>query len=143
MAIVSRPIWSPDPVTSLPSCTTIEFAVIPGVFADSGIVVEYVLHSEHAEYLAGTKPPALSNDETNGSDPTTPDLEPNKRGRALIVDRYRGARFNQPFQIKRMLCLSKTPGGTPGLSSITVTVSDVQSNGSPTDPFVQSAMIRL
>jgi hypothetical protein len=143
MAIVSKPIWSPDPVTSLPSCTTIEFTVIPGVFADSGIIVEYVLHSAQAEYLAGTKPPGLSDDEKNGSDPTTPDLEPNKRGRALLVDRYRGARFNEPFQITRMLCLSKTPGGTPGLSSITVTVSDMQSNEVPTDPFVQTAMIRV
>ena len=143
MAIMSKPTWSPNPVLALPALTTIEFIVIPGVLAEDGIVIEYVLHSEHAEFQAGPKPPALSDDEASGSVPTAPDLEPNKRGRALLVERYRGARFNEPFHIKRALSVSKTPGGTPGISTMTVTVSDMQSSGAPTDAFVKSVTIGL
>ena len=143
MAIVSKPVWSPKKVTSLPVCTTVEFTVIPGLLAEDGIVVEYVLHSKHAELQAGPKPPALSDDESDGSEPTAPGLEPSKRGRALLVDRYRGALFNTPFPIKRALCLMKTPGGTRGFSSLTVTVSDMPKTGAPTDAFVQSVTIRL
>jgi len=143
MAVLSVPKWRPDPVGALPAATTIEFTVIPGVLAQEGIVIEFVLHSLRAEFRDGAAPPALADDERAGSDPTTPDLVPQKRLSALIVDRYPRATPDMPLVIKRMLPLQALAGGSSGVASITVTVSDVQVGGIPTDAAVQTKLIGL
>lgn len=143
MAVASVPRWTPDPVPVLPSCTTIEFIVIPGFFAQEGIVIEYVLHSMRAQFADGPALPGLSAGELAGSAPVPPELQPRQRSGTLIIDRYPNAKRDTPFSIKRALCLRSLPGSTPGIATITVTVSDVKTGGAPTDVFVQSQTIAL
>lgn len=143
MAVASVPRWTPDPVAVLPATTTIKFIVIPGFFAQEGILIQYALHSMRAQFADGPAPPGLLDDERTGSTPTLPDLTPKQRSGTLIVDRYLTAKPDTAFPITRALSLKALPGSTPGIATITVTVSDVKTGGAPTDVFVQSQTISL
>lgn len=143
MAFLSAVQWTPDPVPALPAETQITFTVTPGVFADEGIVIEYVLHSLRAQFTNVPAPPALADNERTGSTPTTPDLVPKQRSGVLIVDQIPDAKPKTKLAITRVVNLVEIVGSTPGIASITVTVSDLKAGGIPTDVKAKSALISL
>jgi hypothetical protein len=143
MAVLSVPQWSLEQIVTLPAASKVTFKVIPGVFAQKGIAIEYVLHSKRAQFQDGAVPPALREDERTGSQPTVPDLVPRERSTILVVDRIPGAKPNDTVSITRTLSLSAVTNPSPGIASITVTVSDVRLDDTRTDGMVQSATIVL
>lgn len=148
----TAPQWSPDPVSSLPSATTITYTVKPGPFADRGIQIEYELSSAKACFETFSGAPPIPTEESDGSLPkgadkscteATEGLAACSREAFRIVDRYPAATSGAPLQITRVLRLQALPGGSSTFSQIKVSVSDVTTSGATTIPRSRLASVRI
>jgi len=142
MAFVTKPVWTPATVGSLPETTKVAFEVVPGIMAEKGVAVEYKLRSRRGRCHAAPAHPALLPEEAS-STPAPPALVPSKRQATVVVDFYPQATAERPFEVERLLRLSELSAPSPGISTLVVTVSDVTASGDLVRSFERSATISL
>lgn len=125
MATMSAPVWTPNPVTGLPSETKVTFSVVPGRGAVA-TRVQYSLDAAAALKFIAPDSGLVRPEETAASAPAP---TPKQRSPLIVVDTFNGLPASgTATTITRGLGINKA-GGTPGFVTLDVTVVDILASG--------------
>lgn len=125
MATLTPPKWTPNPVTTLPQETTVEFVVTPD--NETGVQIRYRISSPRLRFRpAGSA--MIRPEEAARSDPAP---TPVSRTDRVVIDEYPDQ--SGATGITRALSIERVGSEDPGIATIVVTASDLDDNREPTN----------